>query len=85
MAQWVQNVKTTTVATPKGVMTLPAEEMVQVLLDENPDLPLGSIIRYIQFYLNRGGKGIPEERRQVIEQAKAILQQRNRTGESHSW
>ena len=35
---------------------------------------IGSGIRMIQFYINRAGKSLPPERKQELEHAKRILQ-----------
>lgn len=75
---WVRTVKTVTVNTPRGVMKRTAHGIVAVLLRANRKLPIGSLIRFVQFYLNRGGVGIPKKRREVIEDAKRRLQILNR-------
>jgi Protein of unknown function (DUF3175) len=38
---------------------------------------LGSGIRMIQYFINRGGKNLPAARRRELERAKRILQERN--------
>jgi tRNA(adenine34) deaminase len=37
---------------------------------------LGSAIRMIQYFINRGGRGLPSSRRRELERAKRILQRR---------
>ena len=37
---------------------------------------LGSAIRMIQYFINRGGKGLSATRRRELERAKRILQRR---------
>lgn len=62
------------VITPPGVMKLPADEIVDTLIRENPPGHVGSIIRYIQFYINRAGKRIDPETKEEAELAKRIFQ-----------
>jgi hypothetical protein len=74
---WVNTVTTDTVAVPLGTMTKEPEEMADILLAHNqyPGVH-GSINRYIQFYLNRGGKGISKERYEKCRQAMEIIRKR---------
>lgn len=62
------------VRTEPGLMKLPAEEIVDTLIRENPPGHIGSMIRYLQFYINRGGKKIDPELREEAERAKRIFQ-----------
>jgi hypothetical protein len=39
---------------------------------------LGSAVRMIQYFINRGGKSLPPSRRRALERAKRILQRRMR-------
>ena len=45
---------------------------------------LGSGIRMVQFYINRAGKNLPPERREVLEEAKRLLQDRARKQKARS-
>jgi hypothetical protein len=74
---WVSTVTTDTVAVPLGTMTKEPEEMADILLAHNK-FPgnYGSINRYIQFYLNRGGKGIPADRYEKCRKAMEIIRRR---------
>lgn len=74
---WVHKVTTDVVAVPKDSMKLPAKEMANLLLKINtyPGCH-GSINRYLQYYLNRGGKGIPKERYEEIRKAQEIIRSR---------
>ena len=38
----------------------------------------GSRIRMIQYFINRGGRGLPASRRRELEKAKRILQERRK-------
>lgn len=62
------------VQTPPGLMKLPAEEIVDTLMRHNPPGHVGSMIRYIQFYINRTGKKIDPELKEEAERAKRIFQ-----------
>lgn len=62
------------VRTVPGLMKLPADEIVDILIRENPPGSVGSIIRYIQFYINRSGKKIDPESKEEAEYAKRIFQ-----------
>lgn len=84
MAKWSHLITTDTVNTPKGVMTLSSSRMVRVLLQENPDLPIGAIIRWIVFYVNRAGKSLPEHRRVICHAAIRKLQRLNRSLQSRN-
>jgi hypothetical protein len=37
---------------------------------------IGSAIRMVQFFINRGGQGLSKTRRRKLERAKAILRER---------
>jgi len=71
---WIATVTTVSINTPKGIMKLPAEEMVDTLIRENPEGSVGSIIKYLQFYINRSGKKIDPEIKEETERAKKIFQ-----------
>ena len=45
---------------------------------------LGSGIRMVQFYINRAGKNLSPERREVLEKAKRLLQDRARKQKARS-
>lgn len=70
---WISSVHTETVNTPKGVTLLPAKEMAETLLKANKDISQGSLIRFLQFHINRAGIGMSEERKNEIRKAQEIL------------
>ena len=75
--RWVQTVKTVSTAPPPGTFTLPAREIAEIMA--RPDVSpggLGSGIRMIQYFINRGGRNLSATRRQQLERAKRILQRR---------
>ena len=70
---WVQSVKTTALAVPKGTMTGSAPQIADTLRRHNRGKSATSINRFIQFYLNRGGRGISEARRRTLSRAMALI------------
>lgn len=71
--RWVRNVTTTTVDVPEGTMTHSAPEIARALLARNRKQGAGSINRFIQFYINRAGKSLPEERKRTLKRAMALV------------
>jgi hypothetical protein len=71
---WVKNVKTVTVDVPPGTMKQSPKEIAKILLTKNtyPGAP-GSINRFIQFYINRAGKSLSEERLTALKRAQEII------------
>lgn len=48
-------------------------EMAYTLLRVNPDKSKGSILRYMQFVINRSGRNMTDEHRRKIKEAMAII------------
>jgi Protein of unknown function (DUF3175) len=75
--KWVQNVKTASTFPPQGLFTQDAETIVRELASKKVSpRGIGSGIRMLQYFINRGGKGLTRTRRQELEKAKRLLQQR---------
>lgn len=77
--RWVQTVKTVSTAPPPGTFTKPAREIADIMA--RPSVSpggLGSAIRMVQYFINRGGKNVSPRRRRELERAKRILQERLR-------
>lgn len=76
--KWVQTVTTDTVAIEPGTMLLSPKKMADSLAAINSHLPnpKASINRYLQYYLNRGGKGISEERHKAVKRAQELIRKR---------
>jgi len=74
---WVQSITTDSTSPPEGIFTKDASTIARVMArkDVSP-LGIGSAIRMIQYFINRGGKGLSEERRKELEKAKRLLQDR---------
>lgn len=66
---------------PKGTMAKSAEEIYKAGKNKKyAPGGLGSAIKWITYYLNRGGKGIDPEQRKELEKARDMLQKDNESG-----
>ncbi len=77
--KWVKDVTTDSTFPPEGIFTKDAKTIARVIA--RPDISpkgVGSAIRMIQFFINRGGKGLSKERKKELEKAKRLLQKRMR-------
>ena len=75
--RWVQTVTTVSTFPPPGTFARPAGEIAEIMA--RPDVSpkgLGSAVRMIQYFINRGGKNLSPRRRRELERAKRMLQQR---------
>ena len=64
---------------PPGTFTCDAESIARIMASKKVSPKgLGSGIRMIQLFINRSGKNLCPERRNELEQAKHILQERMR-------
>src|SRR5207237_9354374 len=75
--RWVRQVTTDSTHPPSGTFTGSAREIARKMArrDVSPK-GIGSGIRMIQYFINRGGKNLSATRRAELERAKRILQQR---------
>src|SRR4051812_13164860 len=76
---WVRRVMQTSFATypPPGVFTRPAAEIADA--GDEPGVAPGGLTswqRMVLFHHNRGGKRLPDERRQALREAVGLLSQR---------
>jgi tRNA(adenine34) deaminase len=75
--RWVREVKTVSTFPPEGLFTKDAHTIARAMATKKVSPKgVGSGIRMIQFFINRAGKGLPEERRRELEEAKRLLQAR---------
>ena len=75
--RWLRNVKTVSTFPPAGLFAKDAETIARVMATKKVSPKgLGSGIRMVQFFLNRGGRNLPASRRRELEHAKRILQAR---------
>jgi len=82
--KWSRNVKTESTFPPKGTFTKSGEEVARIMArkDVSPG-GVGSAIRMVQMFINRGGKNLTPTRKKELEKAKRILQRKEhpkRTG-----
>ena len=75
--RWIRRVTTDSTHPPPRTFTGSAAEIARTMArkDVSPG-GLGSGIRMIQYFINRGGKNLSARRRTELERAKRILQQR---------
>ena len=77
--RWSHKVKTVSTYPPEGTFTKDAKTIARVMASKKVSPKgIGSGIRMIQFFINRAGKNLPTERKQELERAKEILQERVR-------
>jgi len=76
-SKWVRRVTTDSTHPPPRTFTGSATEIARKMArkDVSPK-GLGSAIRMIQYFINRGGKNLSATRRAELERAKRILQRR---------
>jgi len=75
--KWVKSVKTVSTYPPKDVFTKDAATIARSLGSKKVSPKgVGSGIRMIQYFINRGGKNLSAKRKRELEKAKHILQAR---------
>ena len=75
--KWSQQVQTVSTFPPEGIFTKSAKSIARSLGSKKVSPKgVGSGIRMIQFFINRAGKNLPDERKAELEEAKHILQRR---------
>jgi len=76
---WVHKVKTVSTFPPEGTFNKDARTIAKVLGSKKVSPKgVGSGIRMIQYFINRGGKGLTATRKKELEKAKKILQAKAR-------
>jgi tRNA(adenine34) deaminase len=74
---WVRKVKTVSTYPPRDLFTKDAQTIARGMASKKVSPKgLGSGIRMIQYFINRGGKNLPAARKKELEKAKKILQER---------
>jgi uncharacterized protein DUF3175 len=75
--RWISHVKTVSTFPPPRTFAGSASQIARTMArkDVSPK-GLGSAIRMIQYFINRGGRRLSTTRRRELERAKRILQQR---------
>ena len=76
-AKWVRTVKTVSTAPPKDLFTKDAQKIAETMARKSVSPKgIGSGIRMIQYFINRGGKNLPVTRKRELEKAKKLLQRK---------
>jgi tRNA(adenine34) deaminase len=75
--RWISRVKTVSTFPPAKTFAGSASQIARTMArkDVSPK-GLGSAIRMIQYFINRGGRRLSATRRRELERAKRILQRR---------
>jgi hypothetical protein len=78
--RWVRRVKTDSTHPPPRTFAGSASQIARTMArqDVSPK-GLGSAIRMIQYFINRGGRRLSTSRRRELERAKRILQRRRQS------
>jgi hypothetical protein len=75
--KWVRKVKTVSTAPPKDLFTKDARTIATTMARKSVSPKgIGSGIRMIQYFINRGGKNLPVNRKRELEKAKKLLQRK---------
>ncbi|HEY3251777.1 MAG TPA: DUF3175 domain-containing protein [Ignavibacteria bacterium] len=75
--KWVRKVKTESTKPPKDIFTKDAKTIASVMASKKVSPKgIGSAIRMIQYFINRGGKGLSAMRKKQLERAKEILREK---------
>jgi hypothetical protein len=77
--RWIAKVKTVSTHPPEGLFTKSASTIARSLASKkvSPKGPVSGL-RMLTYFINRAGKGLSEDRRAVLERAKALLSNRVR-------
>jgi hypothetical protein len=77
--RWVDKVKTVSTFPPEGIFTKDPETIARVMATKKVSPKgIGSGIRMVQYFINRGGKNLSVADRKRLEKAKELLQERAR-------
>jgi hypothetical protein len=78
--KWVRKVRTESTAPPKDLFSKDAQTIARIMSKKSVSPKgIGSGIRMIQYFINRGGKNLPITRRRELEKAKRLLQKKAKT------
>jgi len=73
--KWVRNVKTVSTFPPEKLFTKDARTIARSLASKKiSPKGIGSGIRMLQYFINRGGKGLSPTRKNILERAKRMMQ-----------
>lgn len=76
--KWARTIKTDSTHPPEGTFTKSGEEIARIMTRKSVSPGgVGSAIKMVQMFINRGGKKLSDARKRELEKAKRILQQKN--------
>lgn len=77
--KWVQDVKTVSTSPPDKIFTKDAETIAKAMASKKVSPHgIGSGIRMVQYYINRAGKSLSADRKNELEKAKHLLQEKEK-------
>ncbi len=83
--RWVRSVTTDSTHPPKNLYTKDAKTIAKTMASKQVSPKgIGSGIRMIQYFINRGGKGLSAGRKRELERAKRMLQEKLRKEKDES-
>ncbi|HTU24936.1 MAG TPA: DUF3175 domain-containing protein [Pirellulales bacterium] len=75
--RWVKGVKTVSTFPPEHIFEKDAETIAKTMATKKVSPKgIGSAIRMVQYFINRGGKGLSAARKRELEKAKHLLQEK---------
>ena len=81
--RWVKKVKTVSTFPPEHIFEKDAETIANTMADKKVSPKgIGSAIRMVQYFINRGGRGLSAARKSELEKAKHILQEKREKSKS---
>ncbi len=76
--KWARTIKTDSTHPPEGTFTKSGEEIARIMKRKSASPGgVGSAIKMVQMFINRGGKKLSAARKRELEKAKRILQDEN--------
>lgn len=82
--RWVKNVKTVSTFPDKDLFTKDAKTIAKAMASKKVSPKgIGSGIKMVQYFINRAGKNLPEARKQELEKAKHLLQEKLAASHAH--
>jgi Protein of unknown function (DUF3175) len=83
--RWVRKVTTDSTYPPEGIFTKDPQTIAKTMASKKVSPKgIGSAIRMVQYFINRGGEGLSAARRRKLESAKRILQATNKQQKRHA-
>jgi len=75
--KWAQTITTVSTYPPEGTFTKSGEEIARIMARKSVSPGgIGSAIKMVQMFINRGGKKLSAARKRELEKAKRILQEK---------